>query len=115
MTREIDSDRPNYKLVYRLEFRDDNFEVAHFFKAYDNAKAGEIAAQFIKEKQVEYEANRKRDPQRYDGCWYKPTSLIRLNYVMREVIEETLIPLQPETAVRGARRETADISTLARE
>ena len=109
MTHEINSDRPNYKLVYRLDFRDDNFEAAHFFQAHDDVKARDVAAHFIREKQTEYDANRERDSQRYDGCWYKPTSLTRLHYVMREVIEETQIPIQPEVAETVKRRETADI------
>lgn len=85
-------ERPNYRLTYRTQFSDDYFDDTLEFRATNDQEACRRASQFIKEQQAAYDKNRKENPTEYDGCRYKPISLARLDYVVKEVIEETAVP-----------------------
>ena len=99
-------ERPNYRLRYGIECRDDHHIGNYDFLATTAQEAQRMAAAFILSRDTaEAEAVENGNLRWTDRCHYKPLSLNTLDYVIREDIEETPIPLEERRLERTARGE----------
>lgn len=85
--------KPNYKLIYNTDAGDDNVDGECYFNASNDDKARELAFAYIQEKNQK-ERQKAKNQKRNVELWFKPLSLSKLNYVVREVIEKTSASLE---------------------
>ena len=104
-------EKPNYRLKCKCEAKDDWITFDYTFNAVNDDEARTLALSYIEErKQKEKQAaeNERRNVE----VWFKPLSLCKLNYVIKEVIEETSIPLRGGTLERLASGQPVELSEL---